>query len=117
MERAEADPKHRMALVFRSYLGRSSTWAITGEPSRRLDYQIWCGPAMGAFNQWAKGSFLEKPENRRTVTVALNLLLGAAAATRAAWLHSQGIALPPNAGAMAPMELPEILKRLKEPPL
>lgn len=117
IERAEKDPKHKMALVFRSYLGRSSTWAITGEPSRRLDYQIWCGPAMGAFNQWAKGSFLEKPENRRTVTVALNLLLGAAAATRAAWLQSQGIALPPNAGAMAPMELPELLKRLKEPPL
>lgn len=116
IERAEKDPKHKMALVFRSYLGQSSTWAISGEPSRRLDYQIWCGPAMGAFNQWVKGSFLENAENRRTVTVALNLLLGAAVATRAGWLQGQGIALPRNAGAMAPMELPEVLKHLGDGP-
>ncbi|MCU0560242.1 MAG: PfaD family polyunsaturated fatty acid/polyketide biosynthesis protein [Desulfobacterales bacterium] len=116
VERAERDPKHKMALVFRSYLGQSSSWAIAGEPERKLDYQIWCGPAMGAFNQWAKGSFLAKAENRRTVTVALNLLLGAAVATRAAWLRGQGIALPQSAGAMAPMELPEVLKHLGEGP-
>ncbi len=45
IDRAEKDPKHKMALVFRSYLGQSSTWAIAGEPSRKLDYQIWCGEA------------------------------------------------------------------------
>ena len=33
--RAEADPKHRMALVFRWYLGKASKWAIDGEPTRR----------------------------------------------------------------------------------
>ncbi len=49
------DPKHKMALVFRWYLGLSSQWAITGEATRRLDYQIWCGPAMGAFNDWVRG--------------------------------------------------------------
>ena len=48
-----------MALVFRWYLGQSSRWANAGEPTRKLDYQVWCGPAMGAFNEWAKGSFLE----------------------------------------------------------
>ena len=110
IERAEKDPKHKMALVFRSYLGRSSTWATAGEPSRRFDYQIWCGPAMGAFNQWAKGSFLEKPENRRTVTVALNLLFGAAVATRAAWLRAQGIDLPRGAGSTTPLTVAEISK-------
>ena len=50
--RAERDPKHRMALVFRSYLGQTSRWANSGEASRKGDYQIWCGPAMGAFNGW-----------------------------------------------------------------
>ncbi len=74
IERAERDPKHKMALVFRSYLGRSSRWPIDGDSDRRLDYQIWCGPAMGAFNAWVKGSFLEKPENRTVVQVARNLL-------------------------------------------
>lgn len=93
IERALSNPKHQMALVFRSYLGRSSTWAITGEPSRKMDFQIWCGPAMGAFNEWVKGSFLEKPEHRETVTVALNLLFGAAVQTRLNWLRLQGLAL------------------------
>jgi trans-AT polyketide synthase, acyltransferase and oxidoreductase domains len=114
VERAEKDPKHKMALVFRSYLGRASTWAIAGEPTRRIDYQIWCGPAMGAFNQWARGSCLERPENRRTVAVAMNLMYGAAVATRAAWLRAQGVPIPPGADAMRPMELTEIRARLAE---
>lgn len=75
--RAEKDPRHKMALVFRWYLGQSSRWANSGEPTRVVDYQIWCGPAMGAFNEWVKGSFLEKPENRKASVVALNLLHGA----------------------------------------
>ncbi len=45
--------------MFRWYLGLSSRWANAGEAGRQLDYQVWCGPAMGAFNEWAKGSFLE----------------------------------------------------------
>jgi PfaD family protein len=82
VERAERDPKHRMALVFRSYLGMSSRWANAGEPSRAMDYQVWCGPAMGAFNEWARGTFLEKPENRRVVVVAETLMQGAATQLR-----------------------------------
>ena len=77
VRRAEREPKHKMALVFRWYLGQSSRWANAGESSRKVDYQVWCGPAMGAFNEWARGSFLEQPRNRRVVTLALNLLYGA----------------------------------------
>jgi len=111
--RAEKDPKHKMALIFRSYLGRSSNWAITGDLSRKIDYQIWCGPAIGAFNEWVKGSFLENYENRRTVRVAMNLLWGAAVITRANWLRSQKIALPNNIGKISPMRLAEILELLE----
>jgi len=111
--RAEKDPKHKMALVFRSYLGRSSNWAITGDPSRKIDYQIWCGPSIGAFNEWVKGSFLEKCENRKTVTVAMNLVFGAAVATRANWLRNQKITLPNNVGQLSPMRLSEIMELLK----
>ena len=71
-----------MALVFRSYLGLSSRWANAGEASRQMDYQVWCGPAMGAFNEWARGTFLEKPENRRVVVVAETLINGAATQLR-----------------------------------
>lgn len=103
VERAERDQKHRMALVFRSYLGLSSRWANTGEPSRRIDYQVWCGPAMGAFNEWAKGSFLEDPKERRVATVARNLLHGACVLTRLGVLRSQGAPLPPNLQRVEPL--------------
>jgi len=92
LEKAGRDPKHRMALVFRWYLGLSSRWAIQGEVKRRADYQIWCGPAMGAFNRWVQGSFLEAPENRSAAQIALNLLEGAAVLTRAHQLRTYGVA-------------------------
>ena len=101
--RADTDPRHRMALVFRSYLGQSSKWSVNGIDDRRIDYQIWCGPAIGAFNRWTQGTFLEKPENRRTVTVARNLLTGACVVTRASWLRQQGVALPPDAARFSPL--------------
>ncbi len=94
IERAQKDPKHRMALVFRWYVGKASRWAIAGEKGRRSDYQIWCGPAMGAFNAWAKGSFLEEQINRTVVQIARNLLEGAAVITRAHQLRSYGLSLP-----------------------
>jgi PfaD family protein len=105
VERAEDDPKHRMALVFRSYLGLSSRWAIAGQDDRRNDYQIWCGPAMGAFNSWVRGSFLEEPASRSAVQVARNLVEGAAAVTRAQQLRTFGLAVPPSAFDYRPRPL------------
>lgn len=105
LDRADRDPKHRMALLFRSYLGRSSRWAITGESTRRADYQIWCGPAMGAFNRWTRGTFLARPENRSAVQIALNLLEGAAVLTRAHQLRSYGVPLPAAAFSYRPRPL------------
>jgi trans-AT polyketide synthase, acyltransferase and oxidoreductase domains len=108
--RAEAEPKHKMALVFRSYLGRSSNWAVSGDPSRKIDYQIWCGPCIGAFNEWVKGSFLEKPENRKTVTVAMNILLGASVVTRINWFRNQGIQIQDSLFKFDPLPDEEIQK-------
>jgi len=105
VERAEADPKHKMALVFRSYLGQSSRWAISGVRDRRPDYQIWCGPAMGAFNAWTAGSFLAEPGNRSVVQVARNLIEGAAVVTRAQQLRSFGVPMPAAAFDFRPRPL------------
>jgi len=103
VERAERDPKHRMALVFRWYLGQAAHWAKDGNPSRKMDYQVWAGPAMGAFNEWASGTFLEKAEQRKVVTVARNILYGAAVLSRAAMLRSQGITLPAESMTITPL--------------
>ncbi len=51
IERANQKPKDKMALIFRWYLGLSSRWSNTGEKGREMDYQIWCGPSMGAFQR------------------------------------------------------------------
>ena len=112
LARAEADPRHKMALAFRWYLGLSSRWANTGEAGRQLDYQVWCGPAMGAFNEWAKGSHLEQPANRTVVGVALNLLYGACVATRRAALRQQGVNLPDECFPLAPLTTEDAATRL-----
>ena len=83
-----------MALVFRWYLGQAAHWAKDGAPGRTMDYQVWCGPAMGAFNEWVAGSFLAAPEQRRVTTVARNILFGAAVLTRAHILRCQDLQLP-----------------------
>lgn len=106
--RAERDPKHKMALLFRAYLGQASQWAVEGEPSRKADYQVWCGPAMGAFNEWAKGTFLERPERREVVTVAMNLLVGAAVVLRRSWLQTQGLAASSGGESFRPAEPAEL---------
>ncbi len=108
VERAERDPKHRMALVFRWYLGMSSRWANRGEPGREMDYQVWCGPAMGAFNEWVRGSVLEPWESRHAVSVAHNMLHGAAVIARANALRSQGVELPAACVDVLPRETDEL---------
>ncbi len=105
LAQAATDPKHRMALVFRWYLGKSSRWAIEGDPARRADYQIWCGPAMGAFNGWVKGSFLEDPAQRTVVQIALNLLEGAVVAARAQHLRAFGVPVPSESLGFRPRRM------------
>ena len=104
-ERAARDPKHRMALCFRWYLGQSSRWAIADDPSRRADFQIWCGPAMGAFNDWVRGSFLEDVSRRTVAQIGRNLLEGAIAVTRAQQLRACGVPVPLGAFDVAPRPL------------
>lgn len=112
--RAERDPRHLMALLFRSYLGQASGWANRGALDRKMDYQVWCGPAMGAFNQWVKNSFLEPAKNRQAGTVALNLLYGAALIQRAQMIRVQGHAVPAEMLAPKPKSRDEILSMIDE---
>lgn len=102
IERAERDPRRRMALVFRWYLGRSSGWSITGEPGRAADYQVWCGPAMGAFNSWVAGSCLAPVRNRFAAELAGHVMRGAAVAGRVSQLRLAGVRLPAGTGTYLP---------------
>ena len=71
--------KSGIATVFRWYLDRSVDWAISGDPERKVNYQVFCGPAMGAFNQWVKGTEREAWQNRHVDDIALYLITETAA--------------------------------------
>ncbi|PBC79260.1 PfaD family protein [Streptomyces sp. TLI_235] len=113
LARAAGSPKRRMALVFRWYLGMSSRWAVTGDPDRTLDYQIWCGPAMGSFNDWVTASYLKAPGNRRVAEVAHHLMRGAAFHTRIAQLRTAGVHIPAAAADYRPVPLESAVTTLE----
>ncbi|MBD2355306.1 PfaD family polyunsaturated fatty acid/polyketide biosynthesis protein [Tolypothrix sp. FACHB-123] len=92
--KAVNNPKLKMALIFRWYLGLSSRWSSFGEKGREVDYQIWCGPAMGSFNDWVRGTYLAEPKNRKVVDVANHIMTGAAFLYRIQSLKFQGLQIP-----------------------
>uniref|UniRef100_A0A2Z2H198 [acyl-carrier-protein] S-malonyltransferase n=1 Tax=Herpetosiphon sp. B060 TaxID=2002978 RepID=A0A2Z2H198_9CHLR len=78
IERAERNPRQKLALTFKWYFDQSIQWAIHGDLSRKVDFQIACGPALGAFNQWVKGTPLERWQARHVDTIADSLMHGTA---------------------------------------
>lgn len=111
LTRAEGNPKRRMALIFRWYLGRSSGWSTAATPGRAADYQIWCGPAMGAFNDWVAGTYLAAPAHRHVAEVGAQIMRGAAFTTRVSQLRAAGVRLPARCATYVPAPLSTIEAR------
>jgi len=74
VSRAERDPKHKMALVFRWYFVHSMRLALKGSMDQRVDYQVHCGPALGAFNRWVEGTDLQSWRSRHVDVIAERLM-------------------------------------------
>lgn len=74
IDKAERNPKHKMALIFRWYFSYASRVALSGDEKNKVDYQVHCGPALGAFNQWIKGTELESWRNRNVDVIADKLM-------------------------------------------
>ena len=74
LKKAEKSPKHKMALIFRWYFGRTTGLALNGSEEHKVDYQVQCGPALGAFNQWVKGTELTNWRNRHVDKIAEKLM-------------------------------------------
>lgn len=72
--KAEKNPKYKMALIFRWYFGYCNNAALQGDEENKVNYQIHCGSALGAFNQWVKGTELEKWQNRHVDELAIKLM-------------------------------------------
>jgi trans-AT polyketide synthase, acyltransferase and oxidoreductase domains len=74
IQRADNNPKQKMAIIFKWYFYHSSKLALEGKEENKVDFQIYCGPALGAFNQWVKGTNMEKWQNRHIDEIAIKLL-------------------------------------------
>lgn len=74
IEKAERNPKHKMALIFKWYFVQTMRLARQGSTEQKVDYQIHCGPALGAFNQWVKGTPMENWRNRHVDEIADKLM-------------------------------------------
>jgi trans-AT polyketide synthase/acyltransferase/oxidoreductase domain-containing protein len=79
IERARRVPKHHMALVFKRYFKDATRWALAGNLDHKVDFQVQCGPALGAFNQWVAGTDLAAWRNRHVDTIAEHLMTETAA--------------------------------------
>lgn len=75
---AERDPKHKMLLVFKAYFVQSIRLAMSGSEEHQVDYQINCGPALGAFNSLVRGTHRENWRNRHVDDLGEMLMRGAA---------------------------------------
>lgn len=78
IKKAEQNPKEKMALVFRWYFGFSNRMAVEGIESEKVNFQIHTGPALGAFNQWVKGTSLESWRNRHVDQIGIKIMNEAA---------------------------------------
>jgi len=74
IEKAECNPKHKMALIFKWYFVHTNRLAQSGETKYQVDFQIQCGPALGAFNQWVKGTDLEDWRYRHVDVIGERLM-------------------------------------------
>ncbi|MEH7265815.1 ACP S-malonyltransferase [Priestia megaterium] len=74
IEMAERNSKYKMALIFKWYFDYSTQLALIGNQENKIDYQIHCGPALGSFNQWVKGTHLENWANRHVDEIGVKLM-------------------------------------------
>jgi trans-AT polyketide synthase/acyltransferase/oxidoreductase domain-containing protein len=105
IERAERNPKYRMSLIFRWYLARATMAALDGDPDRRIDYQIHCGPAMGGLNEWLRGTELEHWRHRHADELGRRLMRAAAELIEqrfAGWFGA-GAAMTADVAVAAPL--------------
>jgi trans-AT polyketide synthase/acyltransferase/oxidoreductase domain-containing protein len=91
---APVDAKSDLALIVRWYLARATRLALEGR-GEKTEYQIYCGPAMGAFNQWVKGTRLEDRRRRHIDEIAWALMREAAAVLRSRLATLQGLPAEP----------------------
>jgi trans-AT polyketide synthase/acyltransferase/oxidoreductase domain-containing protein len=73
-ERVARSPKLKMAAIFKWYFAQSTRFALEGNLERKVDFQVHSGPALGAFNQWLRGTEREHWRQRRVAEIGQFLM-------------------------------------------
>ncbi|MBD3318109.1 MAG: PfaD family polyunsaturated fatty acid/polyketide biosynthesis protein, partial [Chitinivibrionales bacterium] len=74
IEEADRNSKLKMAFVFRWYFGFSTRMALRGVLDQKVNWQIHCGPSLGAFNRYAEKTGLTDWRNRRVGEIGEGLM-------------------------------------------
>ncbi|MEW9702711.1 PfaD family polyunsaturated fatty acid/polyketide biosynthesis protein, partial [Paenibacillus sp. SI8] len=77
IKEAEENPRYKMVLIFKWYFAHCSQVTRVGAESEKDNFLIPCGPALGAFNQWVKGTPYEHWRNRHVDKMAELLMMNA----------------------------------------
>ena len=70
---ARNNPRVKMKLVFQWFFAHTSRVTLEGDVSEKDNFQIHCGPALGAFNAWVAGTSFASWKNRGVVEITKSL--------------------------------------------
>lgn len=71
---ARENPRLKTALIFKWYFAHCSNVTLDGDETEKDNFLIYCGPAMGAFNQWVRDTEYESWKNRHVDGIAFMLM-------------------------------------------
>lgn len=77
LEDVLSNPKLIMSNTFKWYFYQSTKLAMEGNTEFKSDFQIQCGPALGAMNEWLAGTHYSHWQNRKVAEISA-LLISAA---------------------------------------
>ena len=77
---AQENPRLKMILIFKWYFAHCNKVTLRGDETERDNFLIYCGPALGSFNQWVRGTPYESWKNRHVDKVT-ELLMSSACET------------------------------------
>ena len=78
----ERNSKQAIAHLIRSYMKRGDELAIRGDISEKSNYRVVTSPAIGAFNEYVKGSDLQGWRHRHVDAIAVRLMNDGAVALK-----------------------------------
>ncbi|WP_258298149.1 PfaD family polyunsaturated fatty acid/polyketide biosynthesis protein, partial [Paenibacillus peoriae] len=85
------NPRLKMALIFKWYFAHCNAVTLRGELSEKDNFVVYCGPAIGAFNQWVAGTDYENWQNRHVDGIAEILMAHACTYTAARTVNTVSI--------------------------